>query len=548
MTKGQGGRIVTWQGEGPFPEIPNVNYASYLLSNLPEHSGSSKALVDAITGNFYTYEDLLRIIPAMRNGLAASGVRPGDKVMLITYNHIDMVPVAFAIMLLGAVCVPVNPGMTKEELRHIFGISEAKWVISHEKVVQKVDDFFKEALSPNALRKLWVIGEKTSTRPHVSDLMTSSAPEPKYTEGAFDAAETVALMPLSSGTTGMPKGVMLSHRNLVSTRVQDKFMADQTPSIGLNLFESSLIFLPMYHLMGFNLTIITLFTGGRAVILPRFSPELFFRAIEEHQVTFAPVVPYVLRFLENTSHVETRDLSSLLMFGTASEYVSASTLENVTKKSGRIIVQGYGLTETSGAGSGVTPDLTDRPRCIGKFGPFFQAKVIDLQTGEILGDGQEGELCLKGPAIMVGYANNAEATAETIDPEGWLHTGDVVYFDEEDVFYITGRIKDLIKVKGYQVAPAELETIIKEMNGVEEVAVAGIPDKRFGEVPRAWIVPVKGATIDKEAIMKNVAARVMPYKVLAGGVEIVDSIPKNHIGKVMRRHLRQSYEAARSKL
>ncbi|XP_068242621.1 uncharacterized protein [Palaemon carinicauda] len=544
----ENGRIVKWRGDVPFPEIPNVNYASSLLNAMTKHGEKDAALVDAQSGKVYSYGDLQRAIPTMRNGLVAAGVRPGDKVLLGCRNHIDMPVALLSVILAEATCVLINPASTKEELKHIIGLSESRWAIAQdEKVALKMEEVFKE-LSPDALKKLWVVSRKTSTRPSVTDLMNSTAPEPKHKDNTFDAGTSVALMPLSSGTTGLPKGVMLSHRNLITTQVQRKYLASISPPRSFNLYGSSLIFIPMYHMMGFNMTMNTLFSGGKAVILPKFTPKEYFKAIENHRVTFSPVVPYVLRFLETSPIMKNYDLSSLITFVTGSEPIAARTLEIITKKSGRMAMQGWGMSESSGIGTGTSNETYFKEGCIGKLGPFFQAKVVDLETGEMLGERQEGELYVRGPSVMLGYANNPKATAETIDREGWLHTGDLVYFDEDDNFYITGRIKDLIKVKGYQVAPAELENIIKRIEGVRDVAVAGVPDGRLGEVPRAWIVPMADATLDTDAVIKHVAEKVLPYKQLAGGVELVSSIPRNHIGKVLRRVLRKSYEAKKSKL
>ncbi|KAK7082281.1 hypothetical protein SK128_003411 [Halocaridina rubra] len=207
-----------------------------------------------------------------------------------------------------------------------------------------------------------------------------------------------------------------------------------------------------------------------------------------------------------------------------------------------------GLTEASGLGS-TTRGLSEfRLDSVGPPGPLFQAKVVDTETGRLVGEREEGEICFRGPAIMVGYANNPKATAELIDSDGWLRTGDVGYYDENNHLYITDRIKDLIKVKGYQVSPTELENVIMKYGNISDVAVAGVPHGNLGEAPRAWIVPAEGATIDIVSLMKYVADQVVQYKQLAGGVEIVDSLPRNPIGKILRKQLQHAYVPPHSKL
>ncbi|KAK7063063.1 hypothetical protein SK128_014658 [Halocaridina rubra] len=389
-----------------------------------------------------------------------------------------------------------------DELGHIIYVSEAKWAVVNEKAVEKTKAAFS-ALGSLSLRKLWTMDGSPGTS--LGDQMRLQSLDLPSMKDGFDSARVVALMPFSSGTTGFPKGVMLSHRNLVTTYASTMFVRSLNPDIKFNIYESALLFLPMYHMYGYNIMMNTFTLGGKLVLLNKFSPKKFLEAIQKYKVTFAPVVPYVMRILVETPLINQYDLSSLYGFLTGSAPVAGKTLDALSEKSGRISIQGYALTESCGTGSANRGLPGTKSNSVGYFGPFFKAKVIDVATGEMLGEMEEGELCLQGPSIMMGYANNPKATAETIDSEGWLHTGDLAYFNEEDEVFITDRMKDLIKVKGYQVSPAELEALIQKLDNVCEVAVAGVPDARLGEVPRAWIVPVPGTTIDKKAVMKHVA-------------------------------------------
>ncbi|XP_068243128.1 probable 4-coumarate--CoA ligase 1 [Palaemon carinicauda] len=544
MPEGKGPRILKWEGSVPVPPIPNTNFASFFLNVVAQY-GEAAALVDAATGKRHTYGDIQHLVSRVRDGFAAAGVGVGDSVLLLTSNHIDAPVVLFSTMLRGAACVPVNPYLTAEELAHVIRVSGARWAVVHEEVLKVAEEAFS-LVGSRVLRQLWVLGD-VAGRASLADLIRTEIGDPPVAE-AFDPATTVAMMPFSSGTTGLPKGVMLSHRNLMTAYLQSKYIRELNPPGSPNALQCTLMLLPTYHIYGHLFLMGCLSTGGKAVMLQKFSPEKYFEAIQNYKVTFSPIVPHIAKFLSETPLWQKYDLSSLMAFSSGSAPLPTSTMMNLMKRSGKGAGQGYGMTETCATVAVNGGAVGFKLNAAGKLLPYYECKVIDVKTGQMVGEGVEGEICLRGPSIMLGYVNNAQATSDTIDSEGWLHTGDLGYYDGDNFLYLTDRIKDLIKVKGYQVCPSELEKLLRDVEGVSDVAVVGVPSDRLGEAPRAYVVPAEGATLDPKELMKHVADKVLPYKQLSGGVEFVEVLPKNHMGKVLKRQLKNKFIKFQSKL
>jgi acyl-CoA synthetase (AMP-forming)/AMP-acid ligase II len=346
----------------------------------------------------------------------------------------------------------------------------------------------------------------------------------------INPAEDLVVLPYSSGTTGLPKGVMLTHRNLVANLCQmdglDYFTKDDT----------LICVLPLFHIYGLVVILnMGLHQGATVVTMPRFELEHFLKAVQDYRVTMAHIVPPIVLLLSNNPIVADYDLSSLhtLFSGAAplGESLTRACMERLNCK----IRQGYGMTETS-------PVTHSSPSAAGevKFGsvgvlaPNTQCKIVHLDTGEAQLPRNEGEICVRGPQVMKGYLNRPEATANTIDSEGWLHTGDVGYIDDDGHFFIVDRAKELIKYKGFQVAPAELEALLLTHPAIADAAVIPVPDEEAGEVPKAYVV-TKGE-VTPEAIMDYVAAEVATFKRLRF-VEFIDKIPKSPSGKILRRVL-----------
>jgi acyl-CoA synthetase (AMP-forming)/AMP-acid ligase II len=278
-------------------------------------------------------------------------------------------------------------------------------------------------------------------------------------------------------------------------------------------------------------------TGATVVTMPRFDLDGFLAVLERHRVTKVHLVPPIILALAKHPSVEGRDLSSLKWINSGAAPLSAELAAACAERLGCLVVQGYGLTETSPVTHAVPVEREEnRPGSIGPPIPSTECKVADLLDGRDLGPGEDGEVWIRGPQVMQGYLGDDEATANTLDDEGWLHTGDIGHADEDGWFYLVDRLKELIKVKGFQVAPAELEALLLEHPGVADAAVVGSPDEQAGEVPKAFVVPAGGAELDVAELQAFVAARVATYKQVRR-IEVLDEIPKSASGKILRRVL-----------
>jgi acyl-CoA synthetase (AMP-forming)/AMP-acid ligase II len=372
-----------------------------------------------------------------------------------------------------------------------------------------------------------LIGPPTDGTTAFADLLACDDDPPAV---AIDPAVDLALLPYSSGTSGLPKGVMLTHRACVANVLQ------QGAAITVHSGDRSLAVAPFFHATGFGVVANGgLHAGATVVTMPRFDVEGFLGLIEEYRITGMVVVPPIVLALAKHPSVDRYDLSSLRWIGCGAAPLGAELQEACARRLGRPVLQGYGMTELTataavwGLGTAVTPGAA------GRLLPGVRARIVDLVTGADLGTGEAGELWLRTPSMMTGYLHNPEATAATIDGDGWLHTGDVALVDGDGALFLVDRVKELIKVKGFQVAPAELEAVLRAHPGVADAAVVAIPDERAGEVPKAYVVRADHLVTTDE-ILDYVAERVAPHKRLRA-VEFIDAIPTSPAGKTLRRLL-----------
>jgi acyl-CoA synthetase (AMP-forming)/AMP-acid ligase II len=507
----------------PEPEIaiPDTDVTSFVL----EHAGERRekpALIDGPSGRALTYEALGDGVRALAAGLAERGFYKGD-VLGVYMPNLPEYAVAFhGAASAGGACTTVNPLYTASELAHQLESSGARMLLT----VPSFLDTAREAAETAGVEEVAVVGEAEGATPFL-DLLAEPSKAPRVDT---DPATDVAVLPYSSGTTGLPKGVMLTHRNLVANLCQSQACIALEP-------EDTLIgVLPFFHSYGMTVIMnLGLRVGATIVTMPRFELEQFVELLERHAVTRAFVVPPIALALAKHPAVEARDLSALRTIKSGAAPLGAELAEQVARRVDATVIQGYGLTETSPVTHMIRPHGENRPGSIGQPLPGTECRLVDPETGADVGEGERGELWVRGPQVMRGYLNDPDATEATIDPDGWLHTGDVALVDADGFFTIVDRLKELIKYKGFQVAPAELEALIVTHPAVGDVAVIGIPDEEAGELPKAFVVPADDE-FDPEQLIEWVAGRVAPHKRIRL-VEVAEQIPKSPSGKILRRVL-----------
>lgn len=509
----------------PDVEIPDVPLTDFVFANAAR-LGDKPALIDGASGRTLTYAQLAGAIKACAAGLAAKGLTKGD-VLAIYAPNVPEYAIAFhAVAMLGGITTTVNPLYTTDELAQQMRDCSAKYLLTVPPLLDKA----RPALaSAPTVKELIVFGEAEGCTPFASLFASGSTP-PNVT---INPATDLVTLPYSSGTTGLPKGVMLSHRNLVAQLTTAGARPDLAfPSDG----DTLLAFLPFFHIYGIVMFLnFALWRGATVVTMVRFDLEQYLEMIQRFGVTYLHLVPPVALALAKHPVVDKYDLSKARWALSAAAPLGGPVAEAFTARLGTQLFQAYGMTEVSGAthvGSCVPGAL--KPTSGGTLLPNSECMVVDPASGDAVDRGQQGEIWVRGPLNMQGYLNKPEATAATIDAEGWLHTGDIGYVDDDGDVFIVDRVKELIKFKGLQVAPAELEAILLGHPAVADAAVIPSPDEEAGEIPKAFVV-VRTPT-PAEDIMAFVAARVAPHKKIRK-LEFIDAIPKSAAGKILRRVL-----------
>ncbi|XP_069195370.1 uncharacterized protein [Procambarus clarkii] len=459
--EGRNPRVLEWVSEVPTPQIPDTNWASFMLDRMSAH-GHNIAMIDASSGESRNFDYYGEGAPRVAGGLAAAGVKPGHSVLLMCNSHVDYPLLLLAVTYMGATCVLVSPSLTHEEVAWSIKECGAQWVLTYEAALEKVDSA-RALLPPGTLRQVWYLTHNnqgdhgnhhayTNNAGSITQLLQADPIPPKLL--GVESRRTVAMIFFSSGTTGMPKGVMLSHTNVTAPLVNIRYiftlMGEQGEMLAKEAYRMMLLMLPLNHMYGYAMMMTNLYIGGTTLLLPGFSPEKFFRAIEKYKVTACPMVPHIASFLKETPLLRHHDLSSLVAVSSSTSTVSAALHESFAKETGKSLSSGYGMTEAVNIATN-DPIYGFSPGSVGRVMPYMQVKIIDVESGKMVGEGVEGEVCVRGPTMMLGYVNNPAATAACIDSDGWLHTGDLGYYTRDDFLFLTDRIKDLIKVKGYQV-------------------------------------------------------------------------------------------------
>ncbi|HKA63778.1 MAG TPA: 4-coumarate--CoA ligase family protein [Methylomirabilota bacterium] len=511
--------------------IPDVTITDYVLRHAAR-LGDKPALIDAPTGRTLTYRQLLDGARRTAAGLVRRGFRKGDVFAIYCPNLPEYAIVFLGVALAGGINTTVNPLYTADELANQLNDSGARFLVTVPPFLDKA----KEAVSRSRVEEIFVFGSAEEARPF-TDLMQSGDALPAV---PVKPAEDLVALPYSSGTTGLPKGVMLTHRNLVANLRQCE---------GMQNFEAfgeadvTVAVLPFFHIYGMVvIMMLGLAGGGTILVMPRFDMMEFLTFVQKYRVTVLPLVPPIVLGLVKHPAVTQFDLSSVRLVFSGAAPLGEEMARALSAKLGCPVVQGYGMTEASPV-THLSPTLNSpfKPGSAGKIVPSTEVKIVEVGSGSDaeLPVGKEGELWIRGPQIMKGYLNRPEETADSLDRDGWYHTGDVGYVDDEGYFFIVDRTKELIKYKGLQVAPAELEALLLTHPAILDAAVVRKADEEAGEVPKAYVV-LKPDDASKatngEAIMGWVAQRVAPHKRIRH-LEFIEQIPKSASGKILRRVL-----------
>ena len=515
----------------PYREYPLQEILQRTAIRLPQ----KVAVIDG--ERRFTYRELDRSSDRFAAALLSQDVEPGDRVALLAPNCVEFVVAFYGVLKAGAVITTVNSGYREREIAHQLNDSGAETLIVHEALLPTAGA--ARDGTPGVKRVIPI--SKGSSNPGSFWGMIEGAPS-VVPSMPINPRDDVATLPYSSGTTGLAKGVMLTHFNL-TVNLEQSFKAkeDALPTEE----DVVLVHLPLFHIYGLQVIMnAVIAAGGTQVMMGRFDMDLLLGLLSGHGVTQLFTVPPVGLGLTAFPGVKDHDLSALRVGCLAAAPSSAELQTRVGEVLDCPIIQGYGMTELSPvANLDYMEPGQARPGSVGPAVADTEERVMDLESGTAeVPPGEIGELLVRGPQVMKGYYKNPEATAETITDDGWLHTGDIVRMDPDGYVWVLDRKKELIKYKGFQVPPAELEGLLLEHPGVGDVAVIGKPDVESGEVPKAFVVRRAGAEVSGDELMGFVADKVATFKQVRE-VEFIDAIPKNASGKILRRVLLEQERA-----
>jgi len=518
-----------FQSPHPALAVPDTALHHFVLARAGT-LGDKPALVDAASGRTLTYAELATGAARVAAGLAARGLKRGDVLGLFAPNCPEFALAFHGTLAAGGVVTTINSLATVQDVVYQLRDSRARFLVT----VPSFMDRAAAAAPQLGIEEIFALGGAPGATPFAV-LLDVDEPAPLQ---PVDPARDLAVLPYSSGTTGLPKGVMLTHRNLVANLLQTAWVHHVTDQ------DRIIAVLPFFHIYGMQVVLnLALWRGATLVTLPKFELEPFLAALQQYRITRAFVVPPLVLALAKHPAVDGYDLSSLRAMMSGAAPLEAALETACAHRLGCALIQGYGLTEASPV-THANPDAPgkSKPGTVGWLLPNTECRVVDTATGVDLGPDQDGELLIRGPQVMQGYLGNREATAATLDGAGWLHTGDIGHVDAEGYFTIVDRLKELIKYKGYQVPPAELEAVLRTHPAVVDAAVIPIPDEECGEVPKAFVV-LRGDASAAD-VMAYVAERVASYKRIRA-VEVIDAIPKSPSGKILRRVLRERGQPVR---
>jgi acyl-CoA synthetase (AMP-forming)/AMP-acid ligase II len=501
--------------------IPDVPLHEYVLADAMRRADQT-ALIDGPSGRTLTYGQLAGGVRRVAAGLAARDFKKGDVFAIYSPNLPEYALAFYGVSAAGGINTTISPLYTTDELTRQLSDAGARLLLTVPPFLDKA----LEAAGRSGVEEVLVLGQAEGATPF-TELLTAGDTPPEID---IDPANDLVALPYSSGTTGINKGVMLTHHNLVANICQG------TPALLAGEGERLIAVLPFFHIYGLVvLMCAALSKGSTLVTMPRFDLEQFLGLLQDQRITRAYVAPPIVLALAKHPLVDNYDLSSLKSIFSGAAPLDASLEKACAERLDCEVMQGWGLTETSPV---VTTNYNTpqgpKPGSVGVPLPNTEMRVVDPATGVDVSRGETGELLVRGPQVMKGYLNAPEATTAMLDPEGWLHTGDLGTIDEQGYVFIVDRVKELIKYKGLQVAPAELEAVLLSHPAVSDAAVVRFPDEEAGEVPKAFVVA--SSPVDPGELMAFVAERVAPHKKVRQ-VEFIDEIPKAASGKILRRVL-----------
>ncbi|XP_046974994.1 4-coumarate--CoA ligase 1-like [Vanessa cardui] len=525
----------------------SINFGEFMLKKINEHN-DKVALINGSTHDQQTYHQLQQEAINLAVSLTHLGVKKGDVIAISSENRREFWSTLIGSSCTGAIVTTINVGYTNDELKHVMSIAKPKYIFcspfaykSHMKIYKSLGHlkqiflFGDEGPSNTILYKDLAIPSNDVTKNNVKRYkITRNVTFEEFQVVDVEGQNDVVLILYSSGTTGLPKGVMLTHLNVI-TLCSPSFVLPPLKPLNIT---------PWYHAMGLISTLANFCKGVTSVYLPKFEVELYLKTIEKYEISQLAVVPAMLIALCKSNLQYDTSSVQIIFCGAAPLYEETAQAVKKRFPSAQAVLQGYGMTETTLAIS-----VNFNPEKLGSVGSVIShtvAKVVNPETREPLGPNEKGEICVKSIMGMKGYVGKDRR--EDFDDEGFLKTGDIGYYDEEGYLYIVDRLKELIKYKAYQVPPAEIEAVLLKHPDIRDAGVIGIPHPTAGEVPLAFVVLQPGRTLTEKDVQDFVAERLSNPKHLRGGVKFINEIPKNQTGKILRKELRKMAKSTKSKL
>ncbi|WVZ57798.1 hypothetical protein U9M48_008140 [Paspalum notatum var. saurae] len=520
------------------PSDPSLSLVPHIFARMPAARPDGPALLDAATTEALSRADLRRLVSALAAGLRRRlGLRTGDVVLLALPNTIAFHVAFLAVLAAGGIAATMNPYSAPAEIADRVRDTSPALVLAAPENAGKIPQLrVPVVLVPESFRL--ADGGAPEFAPFRALLLLDSDTAAAPRVGQDDAAAIL----YSSGTGGRSKGVVLTHRNLIATvELFVRFEASQYAKPACdNVYLAAL---PMFHVYGLSLFAVGLLSlGSTVVVMKRFDVDEAIKVIDRFKITHFPLVPPIMAALVHAAKPAAVKLKSLVQVSTGAAPITGRLINDFVKAFPSVdLIQGYGMTESAAVGTrGFNTSKQKKYASVGLLAPNMHARIVDLETGCYLPPGSCGELYLHGPAIMKGYLSDDGACAIN---NGWLRTGDIAYFDSDGYLYIVGRWKEVIKYKGFQIAPADLDAVLIEHPEISDVAVTSAKDEEAGEIPVAFVVRRSGSSLSCTQVMEYVAKQVSPYKKVRK-VVFVESIPRSPAGKVLRRLLKDSLAAS----